>query len=74
MKDRKPYKAFSTKPQQAGGVCPKVYLVFLSANVSLQGKQPDDYLIAMKLTSAAAEKVRDANPGSYIVKGYATKN
>ena len=68
-----PMKPYAEKPKGVG-VCPKVYLVFLPINVAVaQGKQPDDYLLAAKLTNAAAERVRAEYPGAYIVKTYATK-
>lgn len=74
MSERKPFKAFLRKPDKARGVCPKIYLVFLSVNVVLKGKQPDDYLIGVCLTAAAAQRIVDENPGAYTVKVYASKN
>lgn len=74
MLERKPYRAFLQKPESGSGMFVKVYLVFQSTQVTQHGKKPEDFLIDMKIRKAAAERVRDLNPGSYIVRGFATKN
>lgn len=73
MTERKPYRAFLEKPKH-GGLYSKLFMVFLCSNVSTQGKQPDEFLLDIKLTREAAQRVCDQNPGAYIVRGFATKN
>ncbi len=72
--ERKPDKAFLKEPDRGKGVYQKVYLILQRLNVSsVNGKQPHDFLIDVKLNRTSAEKIRDLNPGSYILKTYATR-
>ena len=72
--ERRPEKAFEKEPRRGEGVFQKVFLIFRRVNVTTSNpKQPDEYLVDIKITRAAAEKVCGMNPGSYIVRGFATK-
>lgn len=62
-----PYKRYERR-----GIAQRIYLVFLSSNVSSK-YQPHTKLLAARLTRADAEAVVALNPGSYIYKITATK-
>ncbi len=72
MSERAAYILFGHKPPKEQGYCARIYMVFLSTNVS-SNKQPHESLLGVKVTRRAAERIRDAYPGSYIVGAYAAK-
>lgn len=50
----------------------KTYVVLQRNNVARPG-QANSKIIAVRLTRAAADAIRDANPGSWVEKHEATK-